>query len=456
MSGTSATKRRRVILATLLALVILIGYFAVRVAVFLSGKPTISVNYAVEYNERLRPTDLDPNDNAGPIYKDAFARLPDVPDDIRSISGRLTKYDPCSIEWKLAESWVASSEEAMKLLQQAIQKPGFWVDLTTINFNDPALLERTDFTKFRDAMFSLRCRAWYLATKGDIRGAWDCVIATCRMSQHMGTRGRMQINLGQAMQGLAHATAFNLLSQTDMDSGLLAQLQTQFEEILAARTTPGFEGDEILLRDAIQRYFTDNGKGDGHVVPRLLYDQYRKIKPPKNELDANAAYLKHLGIAWFHPTRVQTVQTLERLTRRAGELVPLPPGEMRAKGTSHKEELEKLAKGNYFLHSLIVVQTLAQTSELFHRAGVSGEALVATMGLLRFHKDKGTWPASMEELAAAGYIQRVPIDPYSGKPLVYRQLDESFTLYSLGQDFDDDGGTGYRWGQPPDGGDQVF
>ena len=48
------------------------------------------------------------------------------------------------------------------------------------------------------------------------------------------------------------------------------------------------------------------------------------------------------------------------------------------------------------------------------------------------------------------------MDPYSDKPLVYKRLDNSFTLYSLGADFDDDGGTPSNWGEGDKGGDAVF
>jgi asparagine synthetase A len=34
----------------------------------------------------------------------------------------------------------------------------------------------------------------------------------------------------------------------------------------------------------------------------------------------------------------------------------------------------------------------------------------------------------------------VPIDPFSNKLIIYKKLDDNFTVYSYGPDFDDDGG----------------
>ena len=50
----------------------------------------------------------------------------------------------------------------------------------------------------------------------------------------------------------------------------------------------------------------------------------------------------------------------------------------------------------------------------------------------------------------------MPFDFYRSGPLTYRKTEDSFILYSLGQDRDDDGGTPSKWGTPPEGGDQVF
>jgi hypothetical protein len=59
-----------------------------------------------------------------------------------------------------------------------------------------------------------------------------------------------------------------------------------------------------------------------------------------------------------------------------------------------------------------------------------------------------------------GNLKEVPQDPYSDGDLVYRKTEDGFTLYSLGADFDDDGGIenpDNQWGQIKEGGgDRVF
>jgi hypothetical protein len=38
------------------------------------------------------------------------------------------------------------------------------------------------------------------------------------------------------------------------------------------------------------------------------------------------------------------------------------------------------------------------------------------------------------------YLSAIPMDPYSGRPLVYRRVGDTYVLYSVGRDGKDDGG----------------
>ena len=48
-------------------------------------------------------------------------------------------------------------------------------------------------------------------------------------------------------------------------------------------------------------------------------------------------------------------------------------------------------------------------------------------------------PANLAQLVPE-YLKRVPIDPFSGKPIIYRLEESNWLLYSVGQDGVDDGG----------------
>jgi len=73
--------------------------------------------------------------------------------------------------------------------------------------------------------------------------------------------------------------------------------------------------------------------------------------------------------------------------------------------------------------------------------GAKRDALLVTLALLCYRCDKGHLPKDLHELLSTGHLSELPMDPYSDGPLVYRQTEDDFLLYSLGEDFDDDGGT---------------
>jgi hypothetical protein len=60
--------------------------------------------------------------------------------------------------------------------------------------------------------------------------------------------------------------------------------------------------------------------------------------------------------------------------------------------------------------------------------------------LVRYKNSKGFYPDNLQELRAGEHLEKLPIDPYSDKPLVYKKTKDNFILYSIGLNFKDDGG----------------
>ncbi len=51
----------------------------------------------------------------------------------------------------------------------------------------------------------------------------------------------------------------------------------------------------------------------------------------------------------------------------------------------------------------------------------------------------GQLPTDLNQLVPA-FIERIPDDPFTGKPLIFKALPKGFTVYSVGEDLHDDGG----------------
>jgi hypothetical protein len=165
------------------------------------------------------------------------------------------------------------------------------------------------------------------------------------------------------------------------------------------------------------------------------------------------SYLDAVRICLMHPDRRQTVQLFESYFARVKELARRTPWELHAEGSSYEERLQEWLLGNYYLkHGCLAI---AQCIQIGWRGRVSGEATVTVLAVLTYRAQEGRLPESAKMLVERGLLPNVPMDPYSGDPLVYKVASDSFTLYSVGEDFVDDGGVPCEWNDES-GGDHVF
>ena len=69
----------------------------------------------------------------------------------------------------------------------------------------------------------------------------------------------------------------------------------------------------------------------------------------------------------------------------------------------------------------------------------SFEFFKAACALTAYRAEKGRYPASIEELSPA-YQKQLPLDRFSGKPLLYKPKADGYVIYSVGPNLKDDGG----------------
>jgi hypothetical protein len=81
----------------------------------------------------------------------------------------------------------------------------------------------------------------------------------------------------------------------------------------------------------------------------------------------------------------------------------------------------------------------ASAEAAYLRGEVRLRLLLADLAIRRFRLEHGKDPETLAELVPK-ILHTVPIDPFSGKPLIYRPRPEGYLLYSVGFDRVDDGG----------------
>jgi hypothetical protein len=124
-----------------------------------------------------------------------------------------------------------------------------------------------------------------------------------------------------------------------------------------------------------------------------------------------------------------------RWSNDAVRYVGIPYREQKARRLD--EELEKSIPA-YAIVSLIVTPAFSRVRLAGDRADAH-IAGVRTLLALAAYKDRfGSYPPSLDALKERlGW--KLPIDPFSGEDLVYRQQGRGFLLYSIGENLKDDG-----------------
>jgi len=93
--------------------------------------------------------------------------------------------------------------------------------------------------------------------------------------------------------------------------------------------------------------------------------------------------------------------------------------------------------------SLVNGRSYRTSREHFRERDKRSEAEVrllrVDLALALYHRSTGHYPKSLDELVPRS-LESPPLDPFSGQPLIYRLVTNSYLLYSIGPDQTDDGG----------------
>lgn len=433
----------------MILILLLLLFLLLKILPLLIAKPTISVDHLAEYNKATKPADYDPNQNAAPYYDKAFEAFIELPDAIEELR-QAWPGEMNESELNTLKTWLSSNTEVLAHLKQAAQQPYCWIERNSTD-NEIFNIEITEIPNIRNVVWCLCSQAKLYALEGKVEQAFEQVIELYKMGSHYsGPITLVEQLVGIAICQLSFNAAYQILDRSDMNSDIMDVFQTKLEQQIHQAKPLNFSiGENIYSLDSGQRMFTDDGSGDGQLIPSKLY----KLKK-ESPLLPSISYVKAIMICLNHPGRRDTIQLQQKIYKNLDTLVKQTPCQLRQQGTSYDDQIQKMTEGNYLLTD--ATASMGRLCEIYQRKKTSGEALISTLGLLRYKIDNGIYPPALQELVESGYLKNIPADPYSDKPLMYKPIDDNFTLYSVGVDFKDNGGIPSDWGEDEEGGDKVF
>jgi hypothetical protein len=414
---------------------------------YLLEKPEPTVDYFTQYNDLTRPDSYDPKQDAAEVLKN----LPPDFGGIMSglISGEEKDEQFSTYDFEIAdypqkftpedlqklEKWLAKNQAKLDMIVEASGKPYYYRPVDAAQWRDSTLQDYSVYSDVSSNFYTLtEMLSWatvYHLHKGDSQAASRYVQTFLDMYRiirpHAGQY--QQYEVASYIDSLHFLTG--CLQHQEFSSEALKAVQ---ELLLAAELDCRYDDTvaRLCFYDYVQKYYTP---GDhGHLSP-ITY-----IKKEMYMFDWNAVGdgLRCVYEAFNGERRKKIVERMESIFARVGELKDLSISRQFAEGIDLQNELDALAGDNDVLQ--MQAGSLLNQFRLPYQSACTVQALAALIAIERFHRDRGQYPESLEVLLSEGFIDRLPADSFSGKPLVYRRQTEGFILYSVGIDGQDDGG----------------
>ncbi len=440
--------------------------FGVYLVWFVSGKAHVRVDYLAVLNQMSRPQIAEP-DNAWPHYQQAMALLVEPNDELAEVSSfdmlRVESRDFASLsarEQQLMAAWVEASRSAWEQFQAGSVKPYCWRPYELNDSNEPQwllslLLPHIKPLKQLASLGIWRCRMEM--QQGQTAAALEDCLTVARAGRHWQQSGLLIEQLvGLGLSRAAHVEVLRILSRRSLAATDLAELQRRMAALYpGAYPLINIEGERMGFLDTVQRMFTEGGPGGGHLIPGRMASL--STEPEDGEL---------LGVilwtaAIVHAGRNQTVAKAEELFELGKKRMRLTPYEKRGCDLAPVEDMLMSLPWHRYTLIRVLAPAVERAAELAFQGRALHQATVTILALRRYHAEKGAFPASLDELQRAGYLNVLPADPYSNGPLSYKAAHDNFVLYSVGPNFHDDGGRPGSMGRKRstlwrDDGDAVF
>jgi hypothetical protein len=420
---------------------------------FLSGTPSIEVDYFERINARALAVPRD--QSAWPLYREALSEmnLRFARSDAESLSADLASSE------SIAKLRAAGRRESLGLPVAARPQSFAPEDRTVFTGllpDDPyfapqagsermeglvssALMPHVELLRKASELLSADCRR--ATREGDSKTAFEDVFAQLGIARHMQQPPILwsAYSAQKPLNDAYNSIWFVLNGRSDLWSD--EQLAILAHQV--ARTEidwrQGLEGDRIAFYDALQRTYSDNGHGDGRMTAEgmKLFAAFQPLTTSRPALALLALPATNLIVA----SRQEMAATYDRYFDEIARQLDQPLWEN--SGTSADQPLRsematKWRSYRYYLARLFLSSGNTIKSSAESTSGRQ-EGVSIGIALELYRRQQGSWPESLDQLSPR-WLPTVPVDRVTGGALRYRLFDGQPVIYSVGTDLDDDFG----------------
>ncbi len=226
----------------------------------------------------------------------------------------------------------------------------------------------------------------------------------------------------------------------------LAQLRAVIEASPSGRTPIDLSLERTTFADLIQRVYTDNGDGDGRITAEGLR-MLESLMSPSYMLYSTGVdsplvqFVVGPAAGVVVASRKETQEKYDELMDAAERAVAAPLWDPVDEPDVYME-VERLLDEEKFRYPMIGVLMPAMNRVRVNndQLAQSRNSVILALAIQEHRLRTGAYPASLDEIDVEA---RFTIDQWTGERFLYTRSagGDSYTLYTMGTDFDDDGGT---------------
>ncbi|HTU19512.1 MAG TPA: hypothetical protein VMG10_15735 [Gemmataceae bacterium] len=376
--------------------------------------------------------------------------------------------------WKASEhpciaAWLKANEKPLALILEASKRTHYFSPLVPKRTKKGssgligALLPSVQ--KCREVASALAARAMLCLGEGRSKDAWQDLLACHRLGRLVAHGGTLiEALVGIAIDAVAGRADLVFLAKADLKT---EQIRACLQDLRKLPPMPPIAdkvdlGERFMFLDIVM--MVDRG---GLQVMEALSggtpkepDTLTKIMQffIQNNLDWDPAlrnanrWYDRLAKAMRGKDRATRVKELNKLETELKELKVKTQKSMGSLfailPTKRNREMIGEQVGNILISLLLPAVSKVQAAH--DRCEQLQTNLYVAFALAAYQHDHNRYPKELEALAPK-YLDRIPNDTFSGKPLIYRPAANGYLLYSLGVNGRDE--EGHSWDDDPRGDD---
>ena len=419
--------RKRTLIPLIVAHMVFNSLFFVRILCNYFEERTVKVthDYRKQMENLCRPTDYISEENALPYYIRAIELLVEPPDE--GFGEMMWPDELPDVEAVLLRDWISANNRAIAEFEAGSKKPYcFW------EYSKEPIHKRYALPIDNTVLMQITVlvRAQINAAQGDFHASVSDILTCYRFGQHFAPpKPLVEQSMGLGVKNQTLCFAFFILKKSEPSDIYLTELQLGLKEISEREKIPiDFTLERPFFHDLIQRNFTNDGTGNGRIPRAFFGDRgkpdliLRNLGCPENDKDQIRR--------WQNLDKRQTARITDNVFMRLSFFQNLTPAQLHQKSMGVRDIIQKSARDNVFV--LARTKCYEKCYHYAYRVMAQRDALIVTAAIIRYRLARGDLPDELEQLIQAGYLDSLPIDPYSGAPFVYRKQGSDFLLYSLG------------------------